>query len=360
MPDDGDRYGIMVIGASAGGIEPLLAIVRELPADLPAAVFVVVHTPPHGPSRLPDILVRAGALPAAHARDGEPIAPGRIYVAPPDHHLLLRPGHVELSRGPRENHSRPAVDPLFRSAARSYGRRVAGVILSGALYDGVTGLLAIQTRGGLTIIQDAGEAIVPSMPTRAQQIVDADYVLPAREIGRTLARVAGDSPGDQGDDTMADDGDEIARVIEHDFQEQMLDERGDETSIFSCPDCGGVLWQVNDGARTWFRCHVGHSYGPEVLLGQKSEDLEAALWTCIRLLRERAALTRQTAARTSEGGNGERAERIHEQALHDERQADVLRDLVGTMPTPGDTVATGAADRGMEPPAPEWPDPAPE
>ncbi len=359
MPDD-SQHAIIVIGASAGGIEPLLAIVQELPADLPAAVFVVVHTPPHASSRLPEILARVGPLPAAHARDGEPIVPGRIYVAPPDRHLLLRPGRVELTRGPRENHSRPAVDPLFRSASRAYGSRVTGVILSGALYDGVAGLLAIQTRGGQTIIQDADEAIVPSMPARAQQLVDADFVLPAAEIGRTLARLTGGPPEAEGDETMASSEDEIARVIENDFQEQVLDERGDETSVYSCPDCGGVLWQVDEGAGAWFRCHVGHAYGPEVLLGLKSEDLEAALWTCIRLLRERSALTRQTAARTRAGGSGDRAARIEEQALHDERQADLLRELVETMPTPIEPSVPAGVERENEPPAPDWPKPPPD
>ena len=175
------KKDIVVIGASAGGIEALRELVSELPADLPAALFVVVHIQPYAVSRLPEILSRAGALPATHASNGEPIQPGHIYVAPPDRHLLVRQGRIALSRGPRENHSRPAIDPLFRSAARAYGSRVIGVVLSGALYDGSMGLLVVKTRGGMAIVQDPREAAVDSMPRSALRLVEADAVLPSSE-----------------------------------------------------------------------------------------------------------------------------------------------------------------------------------
>lgn len=180
---------IIVVGGSAGAIEALITLVRALPADLPASVFVVIHTPPNAMSRLPEILGRAGQLPAGHGRAGEKTETGRISVAPPDQHLLVRPGRIELMRGPRENHSRPAIDPLFRSAARVYGPRVIGVLLSGALSDGAAGLLAVKARGGLVMIQDPAEAIVSSMPRNALELVEADHVLPAARIGSEIVQL---------------------------------------------------------------------------------------------------------------------------------------------------------------------------
>ena len=182
-------HGIVVVGASAGGVEALAELAASLPSELSAAVFVVLHLPPTGTSALPEILHRHGPLPAAHVKDGEPIQPGRIYVAPPDHHVLLRTGHVHLSRGPRENGHRPAIDPLFRSAAREYATRVIGLVLSGALDDGTAGLLAIKSRGGIAVVQDPADALYPGMPSNALGHVPVDHVLPAASIGKLLARL---------------------------------------------------------------------------------------------------------------------------------------------------------------------------
>jgi two-component system chemotaxis response regulator CheB len=235
---------IVAIGASAGGVEALIQICEQPPADLPAAVFVVLHTPPYAVSRLPRILARSGPLPAAHAVDGEPIEAGRVYVAPPDRHLLLRPGRVELSRGPRENHARPAVDPLFRSAARAYGPRVVGVVLSGALYDGSAGLMAIKARGGAAVVQDPVEAVVAGMPRSALRYVAADHVLPAAAIAPMLDRLAREPVAEGGAAAMADEQEPIREVIRHDIADQARDERPGEVTIYTCPDCGGAMWQA--------------------------------------------------------------------------------------------------------------------
>jgi two-component system chemotaxis response regulator CheB len=320
---------IVVVGASAGGIQALRDLIGGLPADFSGAVLVVVHTSPHGPSALPRVLEWVGGLPAAHARHGEAIAGGRIYVAPPDYHLLVRPGHVELSHGPRENHSRPAVDPLFRSAARAYGPRVIGVVLSGALGDGAAGLMAIKARGGIAIVQDPAEAIVDGMPRSALQLVEVDRVLPAAEIAPALVRFA----GEPGVDAVSDD-ERANQTIRDDIAEHTRDGRHDALTLYSCPDCGGSLWQIEEGPLVRFQCHVGHIFGAEALLGLKSEEVEAALWSCVRLLKEKATLTRQLATRTLSSGERDRGRRIEEQAQLDERHAAVIRELLESAVAP--------------------------
>lgn len=180
-----DSRTIVVVGASAGGVQALRELVAELPAQCDASILVVLHTGA-GKSLLPNVLTRAGVMEATHAIQGEPLLPGHIYVAPPDHHMLIDGSHIQLTHGPRENHSRPAIDPLFRSAARAYGPQVVGVVLSGALSDGTSGLAMIKEHGGVTIVQDPQDAIVDSMPTSVLRVLEPDYVLPAFEIGRLL------------------------------------------------------------------------------------------------------------------------------------------------------------------------------
>ena len=224
-------HDIVVVGTSAGGVEALTALVHELPPDLPAAAFVVLHVPPYAVSRLPQILNRSGPVPAAHAEHGDRIVPGRIYVAPPDRHLLVRRGWVELSRGPRENHSRPAVDLLFRSAARAYGPRVVGVVLSGALYDGAAGMMAVKARGGVAVVQDPAEAAVDSMPRSALRFVEADYVLPAAEIAPALVRLVQEPVRQGGRALMVVSEERSTVVIRADIEAQAHDERPNELTI---------------------------------------------------------------------------------------------------------------------------------
>jgi two-component system, chemotaxis family, protein-glutamate methylesterase/glutaminase len=322
MPD----HGIVVVGASAGGVEALADLATSLPDDLPAAVFVVLHLPATGTSALPEILRRHGPLPAAHVKDGERIEPGRIYVAPPDHHVLLRTGHVHLSRGPREHGHRPAVDPLFRSAAREYATRVVGVVLSGALDDGTAGLLAIKSRGGIAVVQDPADALYPGMPGNALQHVEVDHVLPAAAMGELLARLIADSAEAPAD--PAPTGMRVEVEMEGFSLEAFEGDHPGRPSGFSCPDCHGVLWEIRDGGLERYRCRVGHAWSPESLLTQQSEALEAALWIALRSLEERAALARRLAEPARRRGHRITAGRFEEQAAEAQQAARLVRDLL--------------------------------
>jgi two-component system, chemotaxis family, protein-glutamate methylesterase/glutaminase len=322
MPD----HGIVVVGASAGGVEALIELAASLPGDLPAAIFVVLHLPTTGTSALPEILRRHGPLPAAHVQDGEPIQPGRVYVAPPDHHVLLRTGHVHLSRGPRENGHRPAIDPLFRSAAREYATRVIGLVLSGALDDGTAGLLAIKSRGGITVVQDPADALYPGMPGNALEHVQVDHVAAAASIGKLLARLvadvaeppAGPAPSDM----------QVEVEMEGLSLEAFEGTHPGRPSGFSCPDCNGVLWQIQDGGLERYRCRVGHAWSPASLLTQQSEALEAALWVALRSLEERAALARRLAEPARRRGYTITATRFEEQAAEAQQAARLVRDML--------------------------------
>jgi two-component system chemotaxis response regulator CheB len=318
---------IVVIGASAGGIKALQTLVAELPATYRGSLFVVVHIGANR-SLLPVILGRSGPIPASHAIDGERFEPGHIYVAPPDEHLIVHQDTISLSHGPRENHSRPAIDPLFRSAAQTHGGRVTGVILSGALSDGVAGLLAVKARGGTVMVQDPREALIDSMPISALRSVQADHVLPARDIGRLLAGME-TPPMTRGKDAAMDPIAEDEARIKDDFSRQERDQRAGEITMFTCPDCGGTLWQAGAGDYLQFRCHVGHAWGSDALLGHKSDEIEAALWSSVRLFEERATLSRQVAVRMRQSGQGsQRATTVEEGARLDEQRADAIRRLL--------------------------------
>ena len=316
----------MVVGASAGGVEALVGLAASLPADLPAAVFVVLHLPATGTSALPDILSRHGPLAATHVKDGEPIENGRIYVAPPDHHLLLRSGHVHLTRGPRENGHRPAVDTLFRSAAREYASRVIGVVLSGALDDGTAGLLAIKSRGGVAVVQEAKDALYPGMPGSALEHVQVDHVLGVASMGDLLARLTAESVGEPPGPVST--GMRVEVEVAGFSLEAMEGEHPGEPSGFSCPDCNGVLWEIQAEGLRRYRCRVGHAWSPESLLTQQSEALEAALWIALRTLEERAALARRLAEPARRRGHSITATRFEEQATEAQQAARLVRNLL--------------------------------
>ncbi|MBV9209019.1 MAG: chemotaxis protein CheB [Acidobacteria bacterium] len=335
MPKD-----IIVIGASAGGIEALRVLVAALPEDLPASVFVVLHTSPESPGMLAGILDRFGKIPAVTAHDGERIRPGRIYVAPPDRHLLVEPGVVRTTRGPKENRFRPAVDPLFRSAAQTYGPRVIGVILTGYLDDGTAGLWTIKQLGGTTIVQDPSDALVPFMPQNALDHVKVDYILPLDEIAPLLVRLTSEPMEEKGVH-------QVPKKVEIEVniaKEQKAIDAGvlelGEPSNYACPECHGVLLQMKDGTLYRFRCHTGHAYSIESLLADITEKMDDALWNSIRAFEEGELFMRHMAEHLGEGQHNQSAESFLKHAEEARRRANLMRQAAMN----GDAVKTGDSD----------------
>jgi len=327
------KRDIVVVGASAGGVEALRRFLGRLPADFPGAVFVVLHIPAESPSVLPTLLTRLGGMPAAHAVDGEPLRQGRIYVAPPDHHLTLSDGHVAVTRGPRENGVRPAVDPLFRTAARLYRDRVIGVVLSGTLDDGAAGLHAIKLTGGVAIVQDPEDALFAGMPLSSLEIVEVDFQLPAAEIADTLMKLTSPEAKGRGPIT-GKPRDEIGpmsselKIGAPDVGSLEGQARPGEPSVYACPECHGVLWELRDGQLAHFRCRVGHAYTLETLFADHTQSVETALWTALRSLEERVSLSRRLAHRARERGQERMATTFERSASEVADSARILRDLL--------------------------------
>jgi two-component system, chemotaxis family, protein-glutamate methylesterase/glutaminase len=276
---------IIVIGASSGGLDVLRGLVGRLPADFPAPICVVLHVSPQSPGILYHILRGAGQLEAVMAQTGMKLRPGTIYVAPPDHHLLVEPGVVRLSRGPKENRFRPAIDPLFRSAAQAYGPAAIGVILTGNLDDGTAGLLTIKRLGGVAVVQDPAEAMYPSMPRSALAHVAVDASVPSHRLADVLLQIVttpvSDRPFEVPDSVRV----EVAIAGEERAMEDDLNELG-HPSIFACPECHGVLLQMKDRHPLRFRCHTGHAYSAESLLADVNDAIEDSLYNALRALEE--------------------------------------------------------------------------
>jgi two-component system chemotaxis response regulator CheB len=310
------KQDIVVIGASAGGMEALQTLVGRFPAELLASVFVVWHLSPGAKSILPSVLSKAGPLRAAHPEDGDRIEPGRIYVAPNDHHMLLEKGYIRVARGPKENRFRPAIDPLFRSAAYIYGPRVIGVILTGALDDGTAGLWTIKLRGGTAIVQDPSEALIRSMPLSALDNVSVDHRLPAAEIGDLIARLAREeAPARVGVNPEEDEKTrhEVRIAKEREALEEDLMRFG-ELSPFTCPECHGVLTMLREGKIVRFRCHTGHAFSSDTLLTSNSEELEARLWDAVRASDESIMMLNRLGEEFAKTGNDGAAERCFDEA----------------------------------------------
>jgi two-component system chemotaxis response regulator CheB len=320
---DVTAHHIIVIGASAGGVETLKQLIQGLPQSIPATIFVVLHISPHAPSILPQILSRVTRIPVSHARHLERFEQGHIYVAPPDQHLLLTKQHIKLSRGPKVNASRPAIDALFQSAAHIFGGNVIGVVLTGMLADGSIGLQKIKQAGGKAIVQDPQDAIFPSMPQHAINTTAIDYILPIAQIAPQLmelvnmpveeARVMPDKTNNHQDDNANEHVDVYTRG---------------KPSTYVCPECGGVLAEFENGDALHFECRVGHAYSAESLFAIQSEAVEDALWMALRALEEGSSYTQRMAAQARENKHTVVEERFKAKLAEYERQADVLRQLL--------------------------------
>jgi two-component system chemotaxis response regulator CheB len=302
---------VVVVGASQGGVQALRTLIGGLPMGFPAPVLVVLHVGA-GPSALPALLNGRAGLRASHARNGVALEPGCVLVAPPDRHLVILDGHVVLTGGPKENWARPAIDPLFRSAAETFGPGAIGVLLTGQLNDGVSGLWEIKRRGGLAIVQDPDEAEAPSMPQGAVDNVDIDFCLPLGQIAARLARLATDhgprtgTGGHSMDDSLAP----LARPTAQ-----------------TCPECGGAMREETRGGLTRFRCHIGHVMTAEVMAAAQMDKLECDLARVLRTLNERVALCADLADRCAAKGDLARSEDWRQAADQAARREQAVREL---------------------------------
>jgi two-component system, chemotaxis family, protein-glutamate methylesterase/glutaminase len=280
---------VIVIGTSAGGLEALDALVGQLPTDLPAAVFIVQHMAPENTGEA--LLHRLGRHKAFHcslAINGERFHPGRIYISPPDHHLLVKKDHVLVTKGARENRYRPGIDPLFRSAAVNHGAHVIGVLLTGVLDDGTAGLIAVKKCGGITIVQDPKEAAYAEMPQTALNNVDVNHCASISEIAVLLEKYVKKNPG-----KVKPVPDAIR--IEAGIAERVLSDVAQVGSLgsqvpYNCPNCGGILWEMTATGRLRYRCHTGHSFTAKALLTSQTEKIEETLWVSLRMFEERKNL----------------------------------------------------------------------
>lgn len=303
-----------------------MEIVQELPASLAVPILVVVHTRTEGESYLADILNRRSEVPVVFGTDGAAITAGQVYVAPTNQHMLVVGDAVRLHQGPRENGFRPAVDPLFRTAARRYGARTLGIILSGALDDGTYGLKLVKDAGGIAVVQDPKEAAFPGMPLSAMRYVDVDHVLSAVQIAELIASL--NAGPREGATTMARQKEPEPQNPAEETDVEEMEATFGPPSGMTCPDCGGALWELKNGELMRYRCHVGHQYTTDGLDAGQQHAVESALWSAVRVLEEHADLRKRMATRTQAAGMAAVASGFTDSALDSKRQADTIRQLL--------------------------------
>lgn len=317
---------IIVIGGSSGATAPLKAILAALPVDLKAAVFIVLHIPARSIGILATVASAAGRLPVHQAADGMAILPGNVYLAVPDHHLILTKGSMKLGRGPRENMARPAVDPLFRSAAAAYGPRVIGVILSGMLNDGASGLEAIKRCGGVALVQDPADAIADEMPRAAMLATTVDLSVASARMGDILSDLVQQPPG-PGMPVPPDIRLEVDIAAGERIDSQVLRRIADPVAL-TCPNCSGVLSAIRGSRPLRFRCQVGHGMTSEILAAEQENAVDEALRIALRVIEERAELVSRLSEEGRASGRRAVAELYAERATEYRGYADTLRRAV--------------------------------
>jgi two-component system chemotaxis response regulator CheB len=320
---------VLAIGTSAGGVEALIHLATELPREIPASLLITIHLPSFARSSLDDVLTRAGRLPAQFAVDGEPIRKGRIYIAPPNRHLLLDGERLSLGQGPRENNARPAIDPMLRSAAVCCSARTIGVVLTGTMGDGASGLWAVRQAGGISVVQDPKDAAFSEMPLTALSRAKPEHVASLTEMPGLLVRLAHEPAG-------------LPRPLPRSIRYEVeiarsgnssmngMDEIG-RRSVLGCPDCGGVMWEIDEGEMPRYRCHVGHTYTAEVMSLALDESLRRALASALRALDERVALARKLYQQAWNGGHRLLAENWADKVKEFENEMDVIRSSIRRM-----------------------------
>ena len=317
------KRDIIVIGGSAGSHSALRRIMSDLPADIPASIFVATHVPSNSAGYLTDVLAAAGPLPVSRAVDGQPVEGGHVYTAVPDRHLLLVDGIMRLGEGPRENMARPAIDPLFRSAALAYGSRAVGVVLSGLLNDGASGLSAIKACGGTAVVQHPIDAQSDQMPLAALETVMVDNVASAGELGRLLTELAASEAGEAG--TCPDNLELEVEIAAGTRLGSAVLRQIAEPSALSCPDCAGVLSEMRDPHPLRYRCQIGHAYTAEVLHA-RGDEVSEAMRLALRIMEERVTLVTRMAQDARQTGRKAVAELYESRAEEYSRYANVLRE----------------------------------
>lgn len=320
---------LLAMGMSAGGFEALRFLASRLPGDLQAAVLITFHLSSQFRSELDIILSRSGPLPATFARDGEHLEKSRIYIAPSSYHLLVDGGTLSLGVGPRENHARPAIDPMLRSIAACCGFRAIGVVLTGALYDGASGLWALKECGGITVVQDPSDAAFPEMPRSALSRSVPDHVVKMEDLPGLLQRLVLEPAGKPR--PLPDTLHYEIEVAKNGYSSMNEMDRIGQRSVLSCPDCGGVMWEMEEGELIRYRCHIGHAYTGELMSVALDEDLRRALGTALRALEERGALMKRLHQQAISRGHHHSAHDWEQKVREFEQQEQTIRAAIGRM-----------------------------